>query len=148
MVLYSKVHIVYSDGPIFRSSYVQKVLCSEGPMCRKYLFRRSCSDVKVLCSEGSMFRKNSLQGPIFKRSRVPKVVCSERLVVELFLSFRLRYKNIFISLHFPFPFYLLHDHDNFIIHFFLEYTRMSCDSEVPQISGTWEFHRYLSLFQW
>ena len=49
-----------SDGPIFRRSFVQK----------------------VLCLEGSMFRKNSLQGPIFKRSCVPKVLCSERLMLE------------------------------------------------------------------
>ena len=46
---------------MFRRSYVQKVLCSEGSM-----FRRSFVQ-KVLCSEGSMFR----------RSYIQKVLCSE-----------------------------------------------------------------------
>ena len=43
------------DCPMFRRSYIQKVLCSEGPMFRKYLFKRSYIQ-KVLCSEGPIFR--------------------------------------------------------------------------------------------
>ena len=46
---------------MFGRSYVQKVLCSEGP-----LFRRSFVQ-KVLCSEGSIFR----------RFYVQKVLCLE-----------------------------------------------------------------------
>ena len=46
---------------MFRRSYVQKVLCSEGSMSRRSLVQ------KVLFSEGSMFR----------RSYVLKVLCPE-----------------------------------------------------------------------
>ena len=44
-----------SKGSMFRRFYVQKVLCSEGPMFRKYLFKRSYIQ-KVLGSEGPIFR--------------------------------------------------------------------------------------------
>ena len=40
---------------LFKRFYVQKVLCSEGPMFRKKLFKRSYIQ-KVLCSEGPKFR--------------------------------------------------------------------------------------------
>ena len=42
--------VLCSEGPIFRRSYVQKVICSE-----KNLFKRSYIQ-KVLCSEGLIFR--------------------------------------------------------------------------------------------
>ena len=50
--------------------YVQKVLCSEGSMFRKYLFKRFYVQ-KVLYSEGSMFRRSYIQiyseGPILRK---------------------------------------------------------------------------------
>ena len=41
--------VLCSEGPIFRRSYIQKVLCSEK------LFKRSYNQ-KVLCSQGPIFR--------------------------------------------------------------------------------------------
>ena len=38
-------HFLCSEGSMFRRFYIQKVLCSEGPMLRN------------ICSEGPMFRK-------------------------------------------------------------------------------------------
>ena len=62
-------HVVFSyDCPTSRSSYIQKVLCSEGPMFRKYLFRKSYVQM-VFYSEG----------PMFGRSYIQKVVYSEDL---------------------------------------------------------------------
>ena len=50
---------------MFRRSYVQKVLYSEGPMFRKKNVQ------KVLYLEGSMFRRSYIQiyseGPIFRK---------------------------------------------------------------------------------
>ena len=40
---------------MFRRPYIQKVICSEGPIFRKKMFKRSYIQ-KVLCSEGSIFR--------------------------------------------------------------------------------------------
>ena len=37
--------VLCSEGPMFRRFYVQKVLCSEGPMLRRFYIQ------KVLCSE-------------------------------------------------------------------------------------------------
>ena len=57
--------------------YVQKVLCSEGSMFRKYLFRRFYVQ-KVLYSEGPMFKRSYVQkvlyleGSMFRRSYVQK----------------------------------------------------------------------------
>ena len=113
-------HVVFSyDCPISRSSYIQKVLCSEGPMFRKYLFRWSFIQ-KVLCLEGS----------IFKRSCIQKIFVQKVLCWNTFPSFSFMYKNIFfISVHFTLLFHFLHD---FIIHFFLGYTLLS--SEDPTFS--------------
>ena len=44
--------------------YVQKVLCSEGPMFRRFYVQ------KVLCSEGPMFRRFYVQKYLFRRSYV------------------------------------------------------------------------------
>ena len=44
--------------------YVQKVLCSEGPMFRKYLFERFYVQ-KVLYSEGPMFRRFYFQKVLY-----------------------------------------------------------------------------------
>ena len=48
-----KYEVLCSEDPIFRRSYIQKVLYSEGS-----IFRRSCvpKNWKVLYSEGSTFR--------------------------------------------------------------------------------------------
>ena len=56
---------------MLRRSYVQKVLCSEGP-----LFRRSYVQ-KVLCSEGSIFRRFYIQKVLCSEIFVQKVLCSE-----------------------------------------------------------------------
>ena len=56
---------------MFRRSYVQKVLCSEGP-----LFRRSYVQ-KVLCSEGSIFRRFYVQKVLCSEIFVQKVLCLE-----------------------------------------------------------------------
>ena len=101
----------YLEGPIFRRSYVQKALCSEN-----------------ICSEGSMFRWYfihkviCLEGHIFRRSCIQKIFVQKVLFWNTFPSFSFRYKNIFfILVHFTLLFYFLH---NFIINFFLGYTRM------------------------
>ena len=102
---------------MYRRSYIQKVLCSEGPMFRKYLFRRSFVQM-VSYSKDPMFRKSYVQkklfymfrrsyiqkylfgrfyiqkvlcweDPIFRRSFVQKVLCW-----NTFPSFGYRYKNI------------------------------------------------------
>ena len=57
---------------MFRRSYVQKVLCSEGP-----LFTRSYVQ-KVLCSEGSIFRRFYVQKVLCSEIFVQKVLCLER----------------------------------------------------------------------
>ena len=69
--LKSSVTALYSEGPMFRRSYVQKVLCSEGP-----LFRRSYVP-KVLCSEGSIFRRFYVQKVLCSKIFVQKILCLE-----------------------------------------------------------------------
>ena len=56
---------------MFRRSYAQKVLCSEGP-----LFRRSYVQ-KVLCSEGSIFRRFHVEKVLCSEIFVQKVLCLE-----------------------------------------------------------------------
>ena len=56
--------VLCSEGPMFRRFYVQKVLCSEGPMFRRFYVQ------KVLYSEGSMFRRSYVQKYLFRRSYV------------------------------------------------------------------------------
>ena len=56
--------VLCSEGPMFRRFYVQKVLCSEAPMFRRFY------DQKVLYSEGSMFRRSFVQKCLFRRSYV------------------------------------------------------------------------------
>ena len=66
--------------------YVQKVLCSEGPMFRRFYVQ------KVFCSEG----------PIFRRFHVQKVLCSEIFVQKIlclestgdYLSFPIGYRTL------------------------------------------------------
>ena len=61
--------------------YVQKVLCSEGPLFRRFYVQ------KVLCSEGSIFR----------RFYVQKVPCSERFVQKvLWLESTLAIKQYYL----------------------------------------------------
>ena len=108
-----------SEGPIFRRSYVQKVLCSEnicseGPMFRWYHIQKIiCSESpmseifvqKVLyskgpiCSKDTIFRNICLESSISRRSYVQKVLYSEDpfywvLCWNTFSSFSFRYKNI------------------------------------------------------
>ena len=59
--------VLCSEGPMFRRFYVQKVLCSEGSMFRRFYVQ------KVLYSEGSMFRRSYVQKYLFRRSYVQKV---------------------------------------------------------------------------
>ena len=67
--------------------YVQKVLCSEGSMLRKYLFKRFYVH-KVLYSEGPMFWRFYVQkvlyseGPMFRRSYVQKKIVQKVLYSE------------------------------------------------------------------
>ena len=97
---YSLMIALYLEGPTLRKFYVQMVFYSEGAM-----FER-CYVQKVLYSED---------------------LCSEGVMLEHISIFQFQVKNIFfIPVHFTFLFYFLH---NFIIHFFLGYTRMS--SEDP-----------------
>ena len=56
---------------MFKRSYVQKVLCSEGP-----LFRRSYVQ-NVLCSEGSIFRSFYVEMVLCSEIFVQKVLCLE-----------------------------------------------------------------------
>ena len=116
---------LYLECQKVRRSYVQKVpcsenICSEGPMSDGLLFRRSY-DWKVLSSQGPVFRRS-----LFRRCNI---------VTHFHLSVSGIETFFFISVHFTFLFYFLH---NFIIHFFLGYTRMSSEDpmffEVPQVS--------------
>ena len=56
--------VLCSEGPMFRRFYAQKVLCSEGSMFRRLYVQ------KVLYSEGSMFRRSYVQKYLFRRSYV------------------------------------------------------------------------------
>ena len=112
---------------MFRSSYVkkrfvQKVLCSNGLLFRSYVW-------KVLSSEGPVFRRSSLR---FRRSYVGTHFYLSVSSIETF----------FISVHFTFLFYFLH---NFIIHFFLRYMRMSSGDptfvEVYHVPRAWKSER-------
>ena len=53
--------VLCSEGSMFRRSFVQKVLCSEGSMFRRFYIQ------KVLCSEGPMFRNICSEGPMFRK---------------------------------------------------------------------------------
>ena len=65
---------------MFSRSYVQKVLCSEG-----HLFRRF--DVqKVLCSEGYIFRRFYAQKVLSSVIFVQKVLCLESTATSDYLS--------------------------------------------------------------
>ena len=110
---YSFMIALYLEGPMFRRSYVQKVLCSENICSETLLFRRSYV-WKVLYSEGPVFRRS-----LFRRAYVG---------THSHLSFS-GIKTFFISVHFTFLFHFLH---NFIIHFFLGYTLLT--SENPTVS--------------
>ena len=67
MIGSTRVTALCSEGPMFRRSYVQKVLWSEGPLFRRFYVQ------KVLYSEGSMFRRSYVQKYLFRRSYVQKV---------------------------------------------------------------------------
>ena len=53
--------VLCSEGSMFRRSFAQKVLCSEGSMFRRFYIQ------KVLCSEGPMFRNICSEGPMFRK---------------------------------------------------------------------------------
>ena len=93
---------------MLRRSYVQKVICSEGPMSDGLLFRRSYVR-KVLSSESPV---GLLRRSLFRRSYI---------ATHFHLS---GIETFFLSQFISRFFYFLH---NFIIHFFLEYTRMSSE---------------------
>ena len=95
---------------MLRRSYVQKVICSEGPMSDGLLFRRSYVR-KVLSSESpvGLFRRS-----LFRRFYIATHCHLSVSGIETF------FLSQFISRFF----YFLH---NFIIHFFLGYTRMSSE---------------------
>ena len=59
--------VLCSEGTMFRRFYVQKVLCSEGPMFRRFYVQ------KVLYSKGSMIIRSYVQKYLFRRSYVQKV---------------------------------------------------------------------------
>ena len=110
-----------SEGPIFRRSYLQKVLCSENICSESPMFRWSHIQ-KILCSESPMFRNICLEGPILRRSYmfkrsyiqkylfgrfyIQKLLCSEGPIFRRSFLFRrsyagthfhlfsFRYKNI------------------------------------------------------
>ena len=63
--------VLYSEGPMFRRSYVLQVLYSEGPMFRRSYVQKIFVQ-KVLCLEGSMFRRSYIQ------------ICSEGLIFRKF----------------------------------------------------------------
>ena len=62
---------ICSEGSMFRWSHIQKILCSESPM-----FRNICSEGPI-CSEDPIFRNMCLEGSISRRSYVQKVLYSE-----------------------------------------------------------------------
>ena len=74
-----------SEGSMFSRFYIQ--IYSEGPMFRKYLFKRFYVQ-KVLYSEGPMFRRFYVQkvlyseGPMFRRSYVQKKIVQKVLYSE------------------------------------------------------------------
>ena len=74
-----------SESPIFRRSYVQKVLCSENICSESPLFRWSHIQ-KILYSEGPMFRRSYVQ-KIF----VQKVLCSDGPILRRSYMFRRSY---------------------------------------------------------
>ena len=53
--------ILFSEGSMFRRSFVQKLLCSEGSMFRRLYIQ------KVLCSESPMLRNICSEGPMFRK---------------------------------------------------------------------------------
>ena len=59
-VLYSEGRNLCSEGPLFRRSYVQKVLCSESSIFRRFYVQKVlCSEIfvqKVLCLESRGLR--------------------------------------------------------------------------------------------
>ena len=69
--------VLCSEGPMFRRFYVQKVLCSEGSMFRGFYVQ------KVLYSEGSMFRRSYVQKYLFRRPYVQKVRVTISLSVPI-----------------------------------------------------------------
>ena len=56
---------------MFRRSYVQKVLCSAGPLFGRFYVQ------KVLCSECPIFRRFYVQKVLCSEIFVQKVLCSE-----------------------------------------------------------------------
>ena len=76
---------------MFRRSYVQKVLSSEGR-----LFRRSYVQ-KVLCSEGSIFRRFYVQKVLCSEIFVQKVLCLESTGDNL--SLPVRHTGVFAPLN-------------------------------------------------
>ena len=96
--------VLYSEGPMFRGSYVQKIFvqkvrCSDGLIFRRsYVHKVLCSEIfvqKILYLEitylfGRLYIQKVLcsEGPIFSRSFVQKVLCW-----NTFPSFSFRYKK-------------------------------------------------------
>ena len=79
--------VLYSEGPVFRRSYVPKL---RGSMFRRFYVP------KVLCSEGSMFRRfyvpkvlcsEKKSKVLFRRFYIQKVLCSEKLEGSIFRRF-------------------------------------------------------------
>ena len=84
--------ILYSEGPMFRGSYVQKifvqkVLCLDGLIFRRYYVQKVlCSEKFVqkvlysegpICSEDPIFRNICLESSISRRSYVQRALYSE-----------------------------------------------------------------------
>ena len=82
--------ILLHDCPMFRRSYIQKVLCSESPMFRKYLFRRSYVQM-VSYSEDPMFRKSYVQKYLFKRSYTQKVTYVQKTLYSAVFVWKVLY---------------------------------------------------------
>ena len=76
---------------MFRRSFVQKVLSSEGP-----LFRRSYVQ-KVLYSEGSIFRRFYVQKVLCSEIFVQKVLCLES--TGDYLSVLIEHTDVFTTLN-------------------------------------------------
>ena len=78
---------IYSKVSMFRGVYIQKLLYSEDPMFRRFLKFRLSYVQKVLCSENicskspiirRLYVQKVLHSDMFKRSYVQKIVCFMR----------------------------------------------------------------------
>ena len=130
---------ICSEGPMFRSSHIQKILCSESPM-----FRNICSKGPIL-RRSYMFRRSYIQKYLFGRFYIQKVLCSKGpiftrsfvqkvLCWNTFPSFSFRYKSI--SCFFFISFITLSFTSRDTRDFQSNDVLGKSNSKIPQVPGT------------